>query len=281
MPAKLRQAYGMDKVWQDEFEHLFAMYANCVVWTLMEVESHPNIVDAGDSILAHRSHYLLRAAAHNAPDYCYNQPVYADSSSSCAAPASATETPSNIDDSSADSCESSCDSPAAQQANELQSNDSMCKQRPAKINTKFRMFIDSAKVRFCCDHCGHGWTSMKGRVVFWYELFEFVEAPYDCVNASYMHVPQMPINQIVGFCAYKLFGQQCDMCKVDGRFERPMWYPEEVCKVLNNLYNKIGQIYFGFKTPALDKQRRAGKPKTSHNSSLCQACQDGVCADRK
>lgn len=68
-------------------------------------------------------------------------------------------------------------------------------------------FVDSAKVRFCCDVCGHGWTSMKGRVAFWFDLF-------------YMY----------GIVAFKLYGQQCDRCKAD-RYEQPMWYPEEVAKV--------------------------------------------------
>jgi len=68
-------------------------------------------------------------------------------------------------------------------------------------------FVDSAKVRFCCDVCGHGWTSMKGRVAFWFDLF-------------YMY----------GIVAFKLYGQQCDKCKAD-RYEEPMWYPEEVVKV--------------------------------------------------
>lgn len=68
-------------------------------------------------------------------------------------------------------------------------------------------FVDSAKVRFCCDVCGHGWTSMKGRVAFWFDLV-------------YMY----------GIVAFKLYGQQCDRCKAD-RYEQPMWYPEEVAKV--------------------------------------------------
>lgn len=68
-------------------------------------------------------------------------------------------------------------------------------------------YVDSAKVRFCCDVCGHGWTSMKGRVAFWFDLF-------------YMS----------GIVAFKLYGQQCDKCKQD-RYEEPMWYPEEVVKV--------------------------------------------------
>lgn len=55
--------------------------------------------------------------------------------------------------------------------------------------------------------CGHGWTSMKGRVAFWFDLFYFT-----------------------GIVAFKLYGQKCDHCKGD-RYEQPMWYPEEVNKV--------------------------------------------------
>lgn len=244
------------------------------------------------------------------------------------------------------------------------------------VNQKFKMFVDSAKVRFCCDNCGHGWTSMKGRVIFWYELFDLTNLLQDdhhgcdpaksndtghacdagseknetttttTINETDDNMTkldkhhqkdheskanaeeQQPVqkkrlngnegkgegegegedggedqdedegrvgegegdggnNEIVGdgaasglhdvaggedrkkrqvgYCAYKLFGQQCDGCNQTDKFERPMWYPEEVGKVLNNFYNKIGQVYYGFKAPAIDKQRRAGKPKTSHN----------------
>ncbi|CAG2173111.1 unnamed protein product [Oppiella nova] len=108
--------------------------------------------------------------------------------------------------------------------------------------------------------CGHGWTSMKGRVVFWFDLL----SPY------YSN----------GFVAFKLYGQQCDRCKTDG-YEQAMWYPEEVCKVLTNLYNKVGQLFYGFYQPPIEKTRRSGKPRTPHNSDLCQACKDGLCADRK
>lgn len=72
-------------------------------------------------------------------------------------------------------------------------------------------FVDSAKVRFCCDVCGHGWTSMKGRVAFWFDL-------------AYIY----------GIVAFKLYGQQCDRCRAQcktERYEQPMWYPEEVTKV--------------------------------------------------
>lgn len=119
-------------------------------------------------------------------------------------------------------------------------------------------FVDSAKVRFCCDDCGHGWTSMKGRVAFWFKLF--------------------PNGQ--GMVLFKLFGQQCESCKGD-RYEPAMWYPEEVVKVLVNIYNRVGQVFYGFHQPPIHKSRRPGKPRNPHNSDLCQACKDGVCAERR
>lgn len=122
---------------------------------------------------------------------------------------------------------------------------------------RWRRFKDSAKVRFCCQGCGHAWTSMKGRVMFWFHLSQ--EQPY----------PE-------GFLQYKLYGQQCNQCQ-NGRFEDAMWYPEEVNKVLCNVYNKIGQVYYGFMASPLRQERRAGKPRTQHNSALCQACMDGEC----
>ncbi|XP_003739785.1 receptor-transporting protein 3 [Galendromus occidentalis] len=121
----------------------------------------------------------------------------------------------------------------------------------------WNQFVDSAKVRFSCLECGHGWTSMKGRIAYW-----FVQAS----NGE-------------GFIAFKLYGQQCDKCK-SGRFQSAMWYPEEVVKVLVNLYNRVGQVYYGFIEPPIQKTRRAGKPRTPHNASLCQACYDGVCTEQ-
>ena len=35
-----------------------------------------------------------------------------------------------------------------------------------------------------------------------------------------------------------MFGQKCQKC-MDDRFEEPMWYPEEVAKVINNYIKKI------------------------------------------
>lgn len=344
--ARTRQAYGMDKVWQDEFESLFSQFSPSLVWTLTEAESNPSIRDS-DSIIGYKGHYVVRADHSNCcstddldEESCSRvsrneqvdqvlsdeidrneesleeldlskssrddgievdcvKPKSSEVDSDCDSGAqvdlSTTDsgvsnaTGSSISTNSGNSCatiekgESSED--GSEQKEETQQvkaaepvKQSTSPGGPKKFPTRFRMFIDSAKVRFCCDHCGHGWTSMKGRVVFWYELFELVDLAH---LDSDQETSSETSGNMIGYCAYKLFGQQCDVCKIENRFERPMWYPEEVTKVLTNLYNKIGQIYFGFKMPAIDKQRRAGKPKTSHNSLLCQACHDGVCTDRR
>jgi hypothetical protein len=393
IPTRVRQAYGMDKVWQDEFEQLFSQFVSQVVWTLVEVETNPSI-RSSSRILAYKGRYIVRvdgvsdetnggaspvstaaqdgdhseadqaaAASCDDHDQADNDDdddddddddgdgdgdgdddgddavrddeswIETDDNERTGGPALDSEDSNDADSGQqgrlgGSNCESDCDSGAVLSnstsgASETASQDSSgnpgdigpnrsvtppptgpppsqmnCANRtddaglqsdggtnfatePAaqasagqrKFPLKFRMFIDSAKVRFCCDSCGHGWTSMKGRVVFWYELFELVDGP-SRKNAE-------GVSNLIGYCAYKLFGQQCDVCKIENRFERPMWYPEEVTKVLCNLFNKIGQVYFGLRMPTIDKQRRAGKPKTSHNNQLCQACHDGVCTDRK
>lgn len=103
--------------------------------------------------------------------------------------------------------------------------------------------------------CGNGWTSMKGRVTFWYHL-------------------NFTTNE--GFVQFKLYGQQCKKCN-SGKFEYVMWYPEEVSKVMCNVYNKVGQTYYGFMQPPIRIDRRPGRPRNQHNSDLCQACRDGEC----
>ena len=35
--------------------------------------------------------------------------------------------------------------------------------------TNWLVFEENAKVRYCCNNCGNGWTSMKGKVVFYSE----------------------------------------------------------------------------------------------------------------
>jgi len=127
------------------------------------------------------------------------------------------------------------------------------------------LFRDSAKVRFCCQNCGQGWTSMKGRATFWYR---FDPSPCDGVSPS-------------GLIAFKLYGQSCLRCGDHNIFETPMWYPEEVDKVTRNLYNRIGQTYYGWPCPEIQKDRRPGRPRTPHKPKLCQACSEGVCFTRR
>lgn len=120
---------------------------------------------------------------------------------------------------------------------------------------KWKCHGDSAKVRFCCQDCGNGWTSMKGRVTFWYNFNH-------ATNAGFVH--------------FKLYGQVCQKCD-SGRFEFVMWYPEEVAKVMYNLYSKVGHAYYGFPPTQIRVDRRPGRPRNQHNADLCQACRDGEC----
>ncbi|KAI0218956.1 hypothetical protein LSAT2_029373 [Lamellibrachia satsuma] len=100
---------------------------------------------------------------------------------------------------------------------------------------------------------------MKGRVVFWYHLEPLTSS---------------------GYVFFKLYGQQCVRCH-NGTFEHAMWYPEEVIKVVGNVYNNIGQMYYGFYMPPIRVDRRKGKPRNQHNADLCQACHDGLCREMK
>lgn len=118
-------------------------------------------------------------------------------------------------------------------------------------------FNDSAKVRFLCKNCGNAWTSMKGRVIFWI---------------------QFDAEQQAGVVYFKLFGQQCQKC-MPGTFEHSMWYPEEVVKVVENVFNRVGQLFYGFRVPVMSMARRTGRPRTQHNSKLCQACALNICRE--
>lgn len=51
--------------------------------------------------------------------------------------------------------------------------------------------------------------------------------------------------------------------------------------MLINLYNRVGQIFYGFEKTRFEKQRRVGKPRTPHNQFLCQACNEGICLNRR
>lgn len=127
----------------------------------------------------------------------------------------------------------------------------------SKPEGTWHTLVDSAKVRFCCEACGHGWTSMKGRVTFWCSLLN---------------------NQ--GSVAFRLYGQQCVKCQ-DGGYESALWYSEEIIRVLTNTCHKVAHVYYGFAKPSVHLNRRPGRPRTPHDSERCQACRDAVCTKRR
>jgi hypothetical protein len=105
---------------------------------------------------------------------------------------------------------------------------------------------------------------MKGRVVFWYGLMD-----------------QDPCIPPQGVVYFKLFGQICQKCNDPNRFEYAMWYPEEVIKVVENIFVKVSQIHYGWNAGSLRKDRRSGKPSREHNEGSCEACRFGVCSTAK
>lgn len=50
-------------------------------------------------------------------------------------------------------------------------------------------------------------------------------------------------------------------------------------QVIGNVYNRVGQIFYGFVRPPLRIDRRQGKPRNQHNAELCQACKEGLCKE--
>lgn len=109
--------------------------------------------------------------------------------------------------------------------------------------------VEIAKVRFECDSCTHCWTSMRGQVSFF----------YDCKS----HI-----------LYFKLFTQNCDRC---GDICSPLWYPEEVCRVIRNVFVIVNEnISPNSITPIKSNHyRRIGNPKGQHHG--CESCRAGVC----
>jgi len=109
--------------------------------------------------------------------------------------------------------------------------------------------VEIAKVRFECNACEHCWTSMRGQISFF----------YDCKS----HI-----------LYFKLFTQNCDQC---GDLCTPLWYPEEVCRVIKNVFVIVQQnLYPDLITPIKSNHyRRIGNPKGQHHG--CESCRNGVC----
>jgi len=109
--------------------------------------------------------------------------------------------------------------------------------------------VEIAKVRFECNACDHCWTSMRGQISFF----------YDC-NSHILY--------------FKLFTQNCDQC---GNICSPLWYPEEVCRVIKNVFIFVQKhLYPELTTPIQSNHyRRIGNPKGKHHG--CESCRNGVC----
>ncbi|CAF0775321.1 unnamed protein product [Didymodactylos carnosus] len=123
-----------------------------------------------------------------------------------------------------------------------------------KLPTECDCDVEIAKVRFECEQCGHCWTSMRGQVSFFY-LFDKSTGQ--------------------GLLYFKLFHQNCDQCY---HTNDPLWYPEEVCRVLRNVFVIISKKYYPqLSVPEVQSNhyRRFGQPKGQHHG--CESCRDGVC----
>jgi len=109
--------------------------------------------------------------------------------------------------------------------------------------------VEIAKVRFECEHCGHCWTSMRGQISFFYDI-----------NSHMLY--------------FKLFTQNCDQCSM---LCSPLWYPEEVCRVMKNVFVIVQeQIQPDLVTSVKSNHhRRFGNPKGQHHG--CESCRNGVC----
>ena len=118
-----------------------------------------------------------------------------------------------------------------------------------KLPTDALCDVEIAKVRFECNSCGHCWTSMRGQISFF----------YDCKS----HI-----------LYFKLFTQNCDRCQ---GLSSPLWYPEEVCRVIKNVFVIVQEhMYPDLVTPVKSNHyRRFGNPKGQHHG--CESCRDGVC----
>ncbi|KAJ7393235.1 Zinc-binding domain [Desmophyllum pertusum] len=155
--------------------------------------------------------------------------------------------------------------------------------------TEWRRFKDGAKVMFICD-CGNSWTSMRGIVIFWFnkigesERKEEVktnaetEKNNEGKDGEHCEGEASSKNTIHQYSLrFKVYGQQCQRCD-DEKFQNPEWYKEEVTKVLKNVHQKIGEVFYHFPSKKPDDKKRHGRPRRPHDSKRCQACSEGHCS---
>ncbi|TGZ74130.1 hypothetical protein CRM22_001123 [Opisthorchis felineus] len=127
---------------------------------------------------------------------------------------------------------------------------------------------DEAKTRFMCSSCGRQWTSMKGSITFVVILSHSTTGAMQ----SLQWIIQPGANVF-----FELFPQSCSACDV---LCQPKWYPEEIDKVIRNLFVRIHDQFYQGVIPWDDQwnwHRRDGQPSGPHNSSKCVACHNGLC----
>ncbi|CAF0921401.1 unnamed protein product [Adineta steineri] len=136
---------------------------------------------------------------------------------------------------------------------------------PRALNAQYSMIqLDNAKAQFKCEKCEHCWTSMRARCSF------YISKPNEG-----------------GIILLKLFTQQCESCY---SIVHPLWYYDEICRVMKNLAYTIFEKFFpdsfhsiywdlthnGIR-PIRRLLQRKGNMRGQHNPSLCEACHLGVC----
>ncbi|CAG0881259.1 unnamed protein product [Darwinula stevensoni] len=132
---------------------------------------------------------------------------------------------------------------------------------PPKIQAHdyFGAFSIAPKLTCLLQKCNRVWTSRNGRVIFYHNL-DFL---FD----------------VRGEVVFKLMGQQCMKCK--GRFENPICYPEEVLKLIWNIWIVIRCYWYedqGTGIFQIRRERRSGRPGGPHLSQSCEACLFGGCS---
>ncbi|KAJ8334344.1 hypothetical protein SKAU_G00399830 [Synaphobranchus kaupii] len=113
----------------------------------------------------------------------------------------------------------------------------------------------SAYGRFRCGRCSRSWPSAQVTVLFHYRL---------CSGTAQGTVTMRP------------FGQACRRCT--GEFQLPAFSKEEVQKALRKLVSKIKKNCYGENIDGHSSNPSSEKVFTKpHESSLCEACSQGIC----
>lgn len=133
------------------------------------------------------------------------------------------------------------------------------------VNAKYRLIkLDNAKAQFKCEQCGHCWTSMRARCSF------YISKPDEG-----------------GIVLLKLYTQQCQLCY---SIVQPLWYYDEICRVMKNLAFVIFKNFFPDLIQLINWNlthngrnvvkrlyQRKGYMRSRHHPQLCEACHYGFC----